>query len=308
MYDLIGDIHGHADELVALLAKMGYREARGVWRHPERFAVFVGDFIDRGPKIWETLKIVRAMIEAESAQAVLGNHEWNAFSYHLRDPADRRTYLREHSKKNRKQHAKTIAQVRATALLQELGFLRKLPFWLPLEGANVVHACWDEESFAIIDEALARHGELTDEFVVEGSRNGSRLYAAIDVVLKGREMDLPDGVTFSDKDGHERHEARVRWWESPDGASIASYSLPRIEGLPNSPLPADVVADARPYPADLPPVFFGHYWLNDPKPTPLADNVVCLDYSVANRGFLCAYRLERDGRLIPRRFVTVASN
>ncbi len=68
MYDLIGDIHGHADELVALLAKMGYRETGGAWRHPERTAVFVGDFIDRGPKILETLKIVRPMLEEESAQ------------------------------------------------------------------------------------------------------------------------------------------------------------------------------------------------------------------------------------------------
>jgi hypothetical protein len=35
MYDLIGDIHGHASELKALLTKMDYREIEGVWQPPE---------------------------------------------------------------------------------------------------------------------------------------------------------------------------------------------------------------------------------------------------------------------------------
>ncbi|MEO8195753.1 MAG: metallophosphoesterase [Thermoanaerobaculia bacterium] len=77
-YDLIGDIYGHADELRALLTHLGYREANGAWRHPERLAVFVGDFLDRGPKIAPTLDLVRAMLGNGSACSVLGNHEWNA--------------------------------------------------------------------------------------------------------------------------------------------------------------------------------------------------------------------------------------
>ena len=46
MYDIIGDIHGHAAELKALLEKLGYREQDGAYRHPDRRAVFLGDFID----------------------------------------------------------------------------------------------------------------------------------------------------------------------------------------------------------------------------------------------------------------------
>lgn len=42
-YDIIGDIHGHADALAALLQSMGYRETGGAWRQPERQAIFVGD-------------------------------------------------------------------------------------------------------------------------------------------------------------------------------------------------------------------------------------------------------------------------
>ena len=48
-YDIIGDIHGQADKLEALLRTLGYRDTAGAWRHPERQAIFVGDFIDRGP-------------------------------------------------------------------------------------------------------------------------------------------------------------------------------------------------------------------------------------------------------------------
>lgn len=45
MYDLIGDIHGYATELKALLDKLGYREANGVWRHRDRKVIFLGDLV-----------------------------------------------------------------------------------------------------------------------------------------------------------------------------------------------------------------------------------------------------------------------
>lgn len=63
-YDIIGDIHGHADPLRALLEKLGYDETDGAYRHPERTVIFMGDFVDRGPKIRETLQIVKAMMNA----------------------------------------------------------------------------------------------------------------------------------------------------------------------------------------------------------------------------------------------------
>ena len=73
MYDLIGDIHGHASELVKLLAALGYSKQKGVYKHPERQAIFLGDFIDRGPQIRETLEIVRPMIDSGCALSVMGN-------------------------------------------------------------------------------------------------------------------------------------------------------------------------------------------------------------------------------------------
>ena len=57
MIDLIGDVHGHADELEELLRKLGYSKNDKVYSHPNRKVLFVGDYIDRGPKIRETLEI-----------------------------------------------------------------------------------------------------------------------------------------------------------------------------------------------------------------------------------------------------------
>ena len=73
-YDVIGDIHGQFDKLESLLTRLGYRKRGGVWRHPERIAIFVGDFIDRGSRGVETVQTVRAMVDAGSALAVMGNH------------------------------------------------------------------------------------------------------------------------------------------------------------------------------------------------------------------------------------------
>ena len=71
MYDIIGDIHGHASALEALLLKMNYKEVNGVWQHPGRRVIFVGDYIDRGPAIRETLHIVRSMTENDKAIALM---------------------------------------------------------------------------------------------------------------------------------------------------------------------------------------------------------------------------------------------
>lgn len=76
-FDVIGDVHGCGDELDALLDALGYLPGEdGVRRHPEgRKAVFVGDLVDRGPRIVHVLATAMAMVEAGSALAVPGNHD-----------------------------------------------------------------------------------------------------------------------------------------------------------------------------------------------------------------------------------------
>jgi hypothetical protein len=70
-YDLVGDIHGHADALHRLLRALDYVEIEGVFRHPERQMIFVGDFTDRGPQQREVLRIAHSMCDAGAARAVM---------------------------------------------------------------------------------------------------------------------------------------------------------------------------------------------------------------------------------------------
>ncbi len=84
-FDIIGDVHGCFDELVALLTKLGYSvepqcSSDGVAgyevKSPEgRKAVFVGDLVDRGPKIPEVLRLVMGMVGTGRALSVPGNHD-----------------------------------------------------------------------------------------------------------------------------------------------------------------------------------------------------------------------------------------
>src|ERR1035437_6064209 len=109
MYDLIGDIHGHADALEQLLQRLGDKKIKSIYQHPEkRKVIFVGDFIDRGPKIRETLHLVKDMCDSGNAEAVMGNHEYNAICFHAKD--DNGNSFREHSIKNVSQHSMTLAQ------------------------------------------------------------------------------------------------------------------------------------------------------------------------------------------------------
>ena len=77
-HDLVGDIHGHADALHRLLHELDYAEVEGIFQHPERQMIFVGDFIDLGLQQREVLRIARSMCEAGAARAVMGNHDFNA--------------------------------------------------------------------------------------------------------------------------------------------------------------------------------------------------------------------------------------
>lgn len=85
-FDIIGDVHGCADELETLLTNLGYipggdlvtTAALGgpVLTHPDgRIAIFVGDLVDRGPRILDTVRLVWSMVETGNALCVPGNHD-----------------------------------------------------------------------------------------------------------------------------------------------------------------------------------------------------------------------------------------
>jgi protein phosphatase len=83
-FDIIGDVHGCADELHELMGKLGYQvvwgEDRGtrtvaVTPPAGRKAIFLGDLVDRGPNSPDVLRLVMSMTAAGTAYCVQGNHE-----------------------------------------------------------------------------------------------------------------------------------------------------------------------------------------------------------------------------------------
>lgn len=83
-FDIIGDIHGCANELETLLEKLGYTlQTEGEPGHrsyivtpPDgRRAIFLGDLVDRGPRSPDVLRLVKSMVEAGTGFCVIGNHE-----------------------------------------------------------------------------------------------------------------------------------------------------------------------------------------------------------------------------------------
>jgi protein phosphatase len=82
-FDVIGDVHGCADELEALLDELGYRvewdpaapQGVRVTPPPGRRVIFLGDLVDRGPRIVDVLRIAMSMHETGAALCVPGNHE-----------------------------------------------------------------------------------------------------------------------------------------------------------------------------------------------------------------------------------------
>jgi hypothetical protein len=297
MYDLIGDIHGHADELVQMLEKLGYRRAKGVYQQPERKVIYLGDFIDRGPKIRQVLEIVRPMIEEGHALAVMGNHELNALAFHTEDPNQAGTHLRERNTKNIRQHGQTILQLSDKDLAIALDWFRTLPLWLDLDGLRAVHACWDDGAITAVANALEEHGGVTPGLLRSACKKVEALFAPVEVVLKGKEGKLPDGASFMDNDGHARTEIRTKWYLLPEGHTYATYALQSDTIVCDQQLTKAVVDAAAPYPMTEKPVFVGHYWLSAKQPEILSGNVACLDFSVAKGGFLCAYRWQGEQRL-----------
>ncbi|XKH61598.1 metallophosphoesterase [Halomonas sediminis] len=309
MYDLIGDTHGYATPLKRLLETLGYQESQGLWSHPERRVIFLGDFVDRGPEQIETVRIARTMVEAGTALAVMGNHEFNAVAWASADPERSGDYLRPHSDKNRNQHQAYLDQVVEESELhhEHIAWFKTLPLYLDLDGLRVVHACWDPKSLDVLGGYLDDHQRILPDAWPELTRKGTPAYDALETLIKGLEISLPAGNEFLDKDGNPQHNIRTRWWEL-DGITyrdLAMVPADAIHQIPHDPIPEDVMPG---YEGDK-PLFVGHYWRSG-TPEPLTRHIACLDYSIAGRDFepgetpkLCAYCWDGEHELDIKKFV-----
>lgn len=301
MVDIIGDIHGYCSKLEELLKKMNYEKMNGAWKHPERKVIFVGDYIDRGPEIRETLRLVRNMVEAGAAIALMGNHEYNALAYHT--PDGKGGFLREHVADKTHQHSATLAQFYFYRDEWDsfLSWFRQLPIYYENDQLRCVHACWDQEH---IDWLKAnKYNTMTDQLLFDSHNRDKHAYRVIEETLKGKEFDIPEKYQWKDKDGHLRKANRIKWWVKPHGSKWGEFLFNCPDELKVKEF--DAIIKVNVYPADAPPVFFGHYWLEDKFPVIQSSNVICVDYSVAKQGALVAYRWSGEGEIDNKHFVSV---
>ncbi|MGV9803611.1 metallophosphoesterase [Mycobacterium sp. NPDC003449] len=326
-FDIIGDVHGCATKLEALLTELGYQKVPGTagYRHPTRQAVFVGDLIDRGKEQLRVLEIVKAMVDAGSAKIVMGNHEFNAIAYHTEWPRGSGKFLRAHddpdspwSAKNTRQHQAFLEQVTGADRRRYLEWFTTIPLWLDLGELRVVHACWHDDSIALVEQRCGSAAPFTEvEHLVAATDEDDPLYRAIETLLKGPEISLVDHdqPKYLDKDGIARGNARMRWWngEARTLHDIAEMggNFPTESGEPYPPLPElELPADARSYVciAEV-PVFYGHYWRQgSPRhQDDWTDFTACVDFSAVKDGTLTAYRWSGDKRIQADHYVPKAA-
>ena len=299
----IGDIHGHAPTLLALLGQLGWKQRSGRLTNPGgQHLVFVGDLIDRGSQNLRTVEIVRDLVERGDALCVMGNHEYNAVQFHTDDPENPGQYLRPRTEGKVRQHQEVLDEIerRPGDWKDMLAWFQTLPLAVEGETWRCVHACWHPEHLDILNRrGVAWY--LPEDCWTASARKGTPEYKAVETLLKGPEYKLPEGSGFYDKGGQWREHARIAWW-TPDPRDLDSALL-----LQSDPEGLDVGAPYEnpqhpAYPKDAPPVFFGHYWRSGAV-EPQQPNAACLDYSIGKGGRLVAYRYRSERVLFDSRFV-----
>lgn len=206
------------------------------------------------------------MLDAGSARAVMGNHEFNAIAWWTPDPLSDGQHLRpRHGPKgeqNRKQHAAFLLEVELDSAEHRswIEWFYELPLWIEEPGFRVVHACWSPAHVERLRPRL-RDGARLDEATLEAaSRKGSEAYEDVEVILKGAEVELPVGHSFTDKDGHVRNSIRIRWWDAAATTYRQAYIGPPAE------MPDLELDDRSAIPEPDRPTFIGHYWFEPTQP------------------------------------------
>jgi protein phosphatase len=167
-FDIIGDVHGCAEELIALLSRLGYGvrlEGRGAARRAVtsaplgRRAIFVGDLVDRGPNSPDVVRIVLAMVARGQAFAVIGNHDDRFLRWLEGNDVQLAHGLERTVAQYSAEDAAFCAATRA--------FLRGLPSYAWLDGGRLVVA------HAGLEEAmLGRNSKAVRRFCLYGDISG----------------------------------------------------------------------------------------------------------------------------------------
>lgn len=170
-FDVIGDPHGCADELEALLERLGYgwEPCEGPlygrrYRHPAgRKAVFLGDLMDRGPRSLDTVGLVQNMVAAGTALCVPGNHDVKL----VRKLRGQKVAVRHGLETTLAELAALEGEARARAEGELVGFLGGLVSHFVLDGGKLVVA-----HAGLRAELQGRASRAVREFALYGETTG----------------------------------------------------------------------------------------------------------------------------------------
>ena len=303
-YDVIGDIHGQAGKLEALLMSMGYVPSGAGFRAPMgRQALFLGDLIDRGPDQMRVLEIARSMVDADAARCIMGNHEFNAIGYITENPAHPGEAYRPNrvdspkARKNREQHVEFLAQAGEGSANHRawVDWFRSLPVFLDLDGIRVVHGGWDQASVDSLQAAGWIDGMVLDDALLDRAYDEKGpVGAARKRLTCGLELQLPAGRSIRDKSGHEHKDVRIADWR---------YGASDFREVALVPRGQEKLLDGMEWPAGLElkpiegsPILIGHHWFQG-VPKVESPKLACLDWSAAKDGPLVAYRWDGEDEL-----------
>lgn len=304
MYDIIGDVHGHAQLLKKILTEMGYAKTEKGFSHPVRKAVFVGDFINRGPQIKKTIRIIRQMVENGNAYAILGNHEINIIIASLKNKKGKS--LIKPPYKSFISGLKTFNEFSNYSLewQEHLKWLRALPLFLELDKIRVVHACWADHAIEYLKNNLP-NGKIRKSVFKEIYKNpDSELAKSIRLTTKGVMLKMPADLKIVNSKGVSPRWFRIRWWENPDGKTFEELSFESKFRLPGYTVPKEILPETFPYPENLPILFFGHYCRFE-GPHIIKPNICCLDTCITGSKKLFAYRWNGETELKPENLIKI---
>lgn len=287
--DFIGDIHGYLVDLERLFLKLGYTKIKGIYTHPTRIPVFLGDYINRGPAILGVLDLVKNMQESGNAYAIMGNHEFNFLAFHYSD--ENGVHFRENTPKYLGYLNETKAPLEEEGRLNEfLDWMSSLPLIVKNEHFNAVHAEWNQE----IENNLKFSG--IKHLNQEGMRlihKDEKLLKSVSSVLKGSEFNITDDFIQKYDFCFRQNAERIKWWRKNRSNLIQDWLVVGFENedIVINPKDFDVV---KSYDFSSKPTFFGHYWLNESDFGLIDEKLCCLDFSVAKKGFIGAYQFDNE--------------
>ena len=246
------------------------------------------------------------MVERGDGIALMGNHEYNAIAWFTPRPDRPDLTCRRHTAIRRDLIAPTLESI-GERIPYWLEWMRSLPMWLESDRLRAVHACWNDKAIETITDLLQPTQGILDRRSMQLTcEPGSASFRAVEQLLKGEQIRLPDDIVMTDPEGSPRHHIRARWFESPRNRTYRDYAMTADQGFPDVLIPDEAVPeDFVPYGPGERPVFVGHYWMKGDRPRRMASNVACLDWSVARGGPLVAYRFDGEAEIDEERFVAV---